>query len=151
MAKSGVNEKVQEARDRKAGAKKAAAAAAAKAKVSKSWLICATCSLFAWCLQLQDCVDRYLPVHLTLDSPPQDDAYWDTHANPKAKRDQKKEEQVWGWSPCGTGALAALERVVQLGACIMQRVSLSRLAMCLVFCRSASVRKRPRRRRRPSG
>ena len=24
----------------------------------------------------------------------QDDAYWDGHANPKAKRDQKREEQV---------------------------------------------------------
>ncbi|PRW61227.1 coiled-coil domain-containing 124 [Chlorella sorokiniana] len=54
MAKAGVNEKVQDARDRKAGAKKAAADAAAKAK---------------------------------------DDAYWDVHANPKAKRDQKREDQ----------------------------------------------------------
>lgn len=58
MAKSGVNEKVQEARDRKAGAKKAAAEAATKAKASKSRLIRATCSLFAWCSQLQACVDR---------------------------------------------------------------------------------------------
>lgn len=24
----------------------------------------------------------------------QDDAYWDAHANPKAKRDQKREDQV---------------------------------------------------------
>lgn len=58
MAKSGVNEKVQEARGRKAGAKKEEAEAAAKAKVGKSWPMRATCSLFAWCSQLQDCVNR---------------------------------------------------------------------------------------------
>lgn len=57
MAKSGVNEKVQEARDRKAGAKKAAAEAATKAKASKGWLF-VPAAVFAWCSQLQDCVDR---------------------------------------------------------------------------------------------
>lgn len=43
MSKGGVNEKVQDARDRKAGAKKAAAEAAAKAQVRQAaaaWMFC---------------------------------------------------------------------------------------------------------------
>ncbi len=53
--KMGTNEKVENARDRKASAK--ASGQAAKAKQ-------------------------------------EDDSYWDAHANPKGKKDVKKEEQV---------------------------------------------------------
>ena len=138
--KGGVNEKVEAARERKAGAKKAAADKAEKAREDAYW--CASTQPAAGCggaccepwpararapadactaartLAIAVPVAGVLQTTRTLHAPCRD-----AHANPKAKRDTKKEEQARGQAPEGMGWCWCRAAGVGRGAAGVARVS----------------------------